>query len=120
MSERSTALLWDRNAPHDARIELFGGRGTVRVWPLVATPKSPFAAVLACELEPGASVGVHVQQQFPELVIAVSGHGSVSVDGAACAFVAGGVVELGLGQTLSICNGSHDEPLRYLIIKARG
>ena len=114
-----TARLWDRQAPHDARRELFGGRGLVRVWALVGVPQAPFTAVLACELEPDASVGEHAQQQFPELVIAVSGSGSVTVDGEIRAFHAGSVVELGLGQILSIVNASTEEPLRYLIIKAQ-
>jgi quercetin dioxygenase-like cupin family protein len=116
----TTERLWDRSAPHDARSQLFGGQGLVRVWSLVAAPQAPFMAVLACELEPGASVGVHVQQQYPELVIAVAGSGSVHVDGQAQPFSAGRVVELGLGQTLAIANASTEEPLRYLIVKARG
>lgn len=116
----TTARLWDRKSPHDARSELFGGRGVVRVWALISVPKAPFTAVLACELEPGASVGAHVQQQFPELVLAVAGSGSVNVDGEARPFDAGSVIELGLGQILSIANASTEEPLRYLIIKAQG
>ena len=105
---------------HDTRHQLFGGSGTVRVWALVDAPRTPFTAVLACELEPSASVGVHVQQQYPELVIAVAGVGSVRVDGELRPFVAGSVVELALGQTLAISNTSSEEPLRYLIVKAQG
>lgn len=115
-----SAQLWDRTTPHDARSELFGGRGLVRVWSLVDAPMAPFTAVLACELEPDASVGAHVQQQYPELVIAVAGSGSVNVDGVARPFSAGSVIELGLGQVLAIANVSTDESLRYLIVKARG
>ena len=111
--------LCDRNLPHDARRELFGGTGTVRVWALTPAPALPFTAVLACELEAGASVGAHVQEQFPELVIGISGSGRVSVNGAAATFSAGSVVELGRGQVLSILNESSDAPLRYLIIKAQ-
>jgi quercetin dioxygenase-like cupin family protein len=118
--ETTHAALWNRDVPHDARGELFGGKGIVRVWALLGAPRRPFAAVLACELEPGASVGTHRQQQYPELVIAVAGAGSVRVDGELRAFNAGSVIELSLGQTLSIANGSNEEPLRYLIVKAQG
>jgi hypothetical protein len=120
LPETACAALWNRDVPHDARDELFGGTGIVRVWALLGAPRTPFAAVLACELEPAASVGTHQQQQYPELVIAVSGVGSVRVDGHLRAFSAGCVVELSLGQTLSISNGSNEEPLRYLIVKAHG
>lgn len=121
MDPRSSTArgLWDRQAPHDVRDALFGGVGTVRVWALLASPALPFTAVLACELEPGASVGTHVQEHFPELVIAISGSGRVTVAGASSAFDAGAVVELAHGQTLSIGNESGQEPLRYLIIKAQ-
>jgi len=111
--------LCDRNLPHDTRSELFGGTGSVRVWALSSDPALPFTAVLACELEAGGSVGAHVQEQFPELVIGLSGSGRTRVDGVAAAFAAGSVVELGRGQTLSIVNASSDAPLRYLIIKAQ-
>jgi hypothetical protein len=63
---------------------------------------------------------VHVQEQYPELLIAVTGVGSVRVDGELRAFGAGSVVELALGQTLAISNSSSQEPLRYLIVKAQG
>src|SRR4051812_7268189 len=43
--------LCDRALPHDVRRDLFGGRGTVRVWSLTSAPALPFTAVLACELE---------------------------------------------------------------------
>lgn len=99
---------------------MFGGNGAVRVWALCAAPTPPFTAVLACELDPDASVGTHVQQQYPEIVIAVSGHGSVRVNDIPAPFAPGQVVELAHGSTLSISNGSSSEPLRYLIIKAEG
>jgi quercetin dioxygenase-like cupin family protein len=110
--------LCDRNLPHDVRHALFGGRGAVRVWAL-ATPALPFTAVLACELDPSGSVGAHVQEQYPEIVIATSGRGLVKVNDAPRAFEAGQVVELAQGHTLAIDNTSSTEPLRYLIIKAR-
>ena len=112
--------LWDRNLPHAVRHELFGGQGAVRVWALTATPALPFTAVLACELEPAGSVGAHVQEQYPELVIGISGSGTVKVNDVPVAFGAGHVVELAQGHTLAISNGSNLEPLRYLIIKAQG
>ena len=115
----SSPSLCDRALPHDVRRELFGGKGTVRVWSLTPAPALPFTAVLACELEAGGSVGTHVQDQFPELVIGVSGTGSASVNGKAAALGAGKVVELRLGHTLSIVNDSNETPLRYLIIKAQ-
>lgn len=113
------AGLCDRSVPHDTRHELFGGKGSVRVWALTPAPALPFTAVLACELEAGGSVGPHVQDQFPEIVVGVSGRGSTSVNGLAVAFMAGSVVELARGQVLSIVNESAWEPLRYLIIKAQ-
>jgi quercetin dioxygenase-like cupin family protein len=110
--------LCDRNLPHDTRRELFGGKGSVRVWALTSAPALPFTAVLACELDPGGSVGAHVQDQYPEIVIGISGGGSTSVNGVAAAFRAGSVAHLARGQTLSIVNESADMPLRYLIIKS--
>jgi len=111
--------MFDRNLAHAVRERLFGGEGAVRVWALTANPAPPFTAVLACELDATGSVGAHVQEQYPEIVVAISGHGSVQVDGAPRPFLAGGVVELPLGSTLAIVNGSATEPLRYLIIKAQ-
>jgi quercetin dioxygenase-like cupin family protein len=112
--------LCDRNLPHDLRRELFGGKGAVRVWALTPEPALPFTAVLACELDAGGSVGAHVQDQYPEIVIGVSGSGSASVNGVAQLLRAGSVVELARGHTLSIVNESRDLPLCYLIIKAQG
>ena len=91
----------------------------MRVWDLAPNAAAPFAAVLACELEPGGSVGAHVQEHFPEIVIGVEGTGSVQVNGARAELVGGRVVELPLGHTLAITNESERDPLRYLIVKAR-
>lgn len=109
--------LFDRALPHDARQALFGGRGIVRVWELEPALVPPFAAVLACELEPLGSVGPHVQPDLSELVICISGVGAVSVDGLVRAFSAGDVVNLAAGQVLTIESRS-DDPLRYFILKA--
>ena len=104
---------------HDVRHQLFGGRGAVRVWALVTTPAVPFTAVLACELEPGGSVGTHLQPDFPEIVICLAGAGRVTVNDSASAFSPGVTVELARGHTLAIENNSKDEPLQYLIVKAQ-
>jgi hypothetical protein len=118
MAVVTQGTLFQRNLPHDARRDLFGGSGLVRVWSLVDAPTLPFTAVLACELDAGASVGTHRQEHFPELVIGISGTGSVVVNGIASEFAAGSVVELALGHTLAIANGSSEVPLRYLIVKS--
>jgi mannose-6-phosphate isomerase-like protein (cupin superfamily) len=111
--------MWNREHPHDVRESLFGGRERVRVWDLAPSAASPFAAVLACELEPGGSVGTHVQEYFAEIVIGVEGLGSVLVNGVRSELESGSVAELPLGHTLSITNESREAPLRYLIVKAR-
>jgi len=111
--------MWNRQQHHDVREALFGGRACVRVWDLAPNPATPFAAVLACELEAGGRVGAHVQEHFPEIVIGVEGAGSVFVNGARLEFGAGRVAEVPLGQTLAVSNDSAQEPLRYLIVKAR-
>ena len=112
--------MWNRQRPHDVREALFGGRKRVRVWDLAPGPAAPFSAVLACELEAGGSVGTHLQEFFPEIVIGVEGSGSVETNGVHSTFEGGSVVELPQGHTLAITNGSATEPLRYLIVKARG
>jgi quercetin dioxygenase-like cupin family protein len=105
----------------DRREGLFGGQGVVQVWDLLgATPAEPFVAVLACELEPGGSVGRHRQEHFPEIVVCIEGEGDARVDGEAKPLAPGAVVHLPLGSILELVNRSVDEPLSYLIIKARG
>jgi mannose-6-phosphate isomerase-like protein (cupin superfamily) len=111
--------MWNRQSRHDVREALFGGKRCVRVWDLAPNPEAPFAAVLACELEPAGSVGTHLQEQFPEIVICVEGTGSVQVNGVRSEFASGATAALPLGHTLSITNESSDSPLRYLIVKAR-
>lgn len=109
--------MWNREAPHDVRSGLFGGRGIVRVWNAIARPIAPFRAMLACELDPGGSVGAHVQADFAELVIVVSGSGRARVGGETAELSSGVVLQLPLGDTLSLENVSATEPLRYFIVK---
>jgi quercetin dioxygenase-like cupin family protein len=105
----------------DVREGLFGGRGKVQVWDMLGPrPAAPFRAVLACELDPGGSVGQHVQTEFPEIVISMEGEGVAEVDGTAHPLVPGELVFLPLGSVLAIRNASAEHPLRYLIIKAGG
>jgi len=107
-----------KGAP-DVRTALFGGRGAVRVWSLLARAAEPFTAVLSCELEPGGSVGRHVQEAFPEIVVGLEGDGEATVDGEPRPLRAGDVVHLPLGSVLAIENRSSERPLAYLIVKAR-
>lgn len=100
------------------QIDLFGGHGEVHVWSLLHRAAGPFTAVLSCALAPGGSVGRHIQEQFPELVIGVAGEGEASVDGQAARLAPGEVVYLPLGSVLTIDNRSDAAPLRYLIVKA--
>lgn len=100
------------------QVDLFGGRGEVRVWNLLSGAAGPFQAVLSCALAPGASVGRHVQEEFAELVIGVEGDGETTVDGESHALQPGDVVYLPLGSVLSIQNRSSEAPLCYLIVKA--
>ncbi len=103
------------------REALFGGRGAVQVWNLLAGRAAPpFTAVLSCELAPGGRVGRHRQEHFPEIVIGLEGQGEARVGDAAQPLTPGDVVHLPLGQALELRNLSDEAPLRYLIIKARG
>jgi len=107
---------------HPARREdLFGGRGEVLVWDLLGAARlPPFTAVLACELAPGGSVGTHRQEQYDEIVVVTEGEGTAELDGEACPIGVGSLLALPLGSTLAITNGSAEQPLRYLIVKAAG
>ncbi len=101
------------------RAALFGGTGEVTVWSLLTGSAEPFTAVLSCALEPGGSVGAHVQDEFPEIVVGLDGDGEATVDGAPLALGPGDVVHLPLRAVLTLRNRSHEAPLYYLIIKAR-
>jgi quercetin dioxygenase-like cupin family protein len=109
-----------RSHPTDIRSNLFGGSGDVAVSSLLDRDGAPFTAVLWCELTPGGSVGRHVQEEFPEIVIGITGDGAATVDGAPYPLGRGDVVHLPLGSVLSLENRSNDLPLTYLIVKARG
>jgi quercetin dioxygenase-like cupin family protein len=99
---------------------LHGGEGTVRVADLLHPHElPPFTAVLWCELEPGARVGRHQQQRDPEILVCIDGEGTVEVDGVTRPLVRGLTVLLPFGSALALRNPG-DEPLVYLIVKARG
>jgi mannose-6-phosphate isomerase-like protein (cupin superfamily) len=106
-------------APVYVKRNLFGGKGDVLIWDLLGAARlAPFKAVLACELAPGGTVGVHLQEAFPELVIVTGGTGTMSVNGVERGVAPGSLVLLPLGATLAISNSDPVEPLNYLIIKA--
>lgn len=97
------------------RTDLFGGRGSVRIWDLGArTP--PFSATLFCELDANGTVGRHQQESEVEQVVVVEGSATITVSGRAHTCVRGSAVAVPLGAILAIDNGP--APLRYLIIKA--
>ena len=100
------------------RADLFGGTGTVTIWNILKQAQEPFSAALWCELEIGGFVGPHVQQRDPEMVICLAGQGTAKVNGTPYKLVTGELVSLPLGATLSIRNEG-EEPLKYLIIKAK-
>jgi quercetin dioxygenase-like cupin family protein len=113
----ASAVSIEKGQP-SVQVDLFGGRGEVRVWNLLHQAAGPFTAALSCSLSPGGSVGRHLQEHFPELVIGVEGDGEATVDGRATPLAAGDVVYLPLGSILTIENRSTEAPLRYLIVKA--
>jgi len=107
------------HGPPSVRQDLFGGKGEVLVWNLLAgRHATPFTAVLSCELEPGGTVGAHVQEEFDEIVIGLTGYGEARVNGKAQPFGPAAVVHLPLGATLELVNEAPDKPLQYLIVKA--
>ena len=77
------------------------------------------AAEASGELEPGGSVGTHVQTHFPEIVIVTGGKGVITAANVRHEVAESSVIPLPLGATLAIENASQTEPLTYLIIKAR-
>jgi quercetin dioxygenase-like cupin family protein len=105
--------------PGIVREDLFGGVGSVRVMSPLVGDSGPFTAVLACELAPSGSVGPHVQEEFPELVLGCAGSGIATVDGVQYALDPGDAVYLPLGSVLALENRSSQLPLVYFIVKAR-
>ena len=103
------------------RKDLFGGIGTVKIWNLSSTMKQqetpPFTASLWCSLQGKGFVGPHKQQEFPEMIICLSGKGIVQVQHITHEFYSGVQIYLPLGSVLSIKNILEEE-LEYLIIKA--
>ncbi len=109
-----------RRGPHYPRDDLFGGQGRVDVYDLLqGRGMPPFAAVLACELAPGGSVGAHRQEDCPEIVVVLEGRGEATVNGTSQPLEPGMVVRLPLGSVLALRNLDDDQPLAYLIVKAR-
>ncbi len=114
----SDAMKPQGTQPH-RRQDLFGGQGEVLVWNLIGGRSlPPFSAVLACELEAGGSVGVHVQQAAHEIVIVTEGQGTAQVDGETQALMPGSVVWLPFGKRLAL-QSADTGPLRYLIVKVQ-
>ena len=100
--------------------DLFGGKGEVQIHDLLSGAAAPpFSAVLWCALEGGGSVGAHRQQHDPEVLIGLGGAGRAFVDDVPYALNEGDLVYLPLGSLLRLENLG-DEPLQYLIIKAKG
>jgi mannose-6-phosphate isomerase-like protein (cupin superfamily) len=107
------------HGPPFVRESLFGGCGRVLVWNLLGRRAAPpFTAVLSCVLEENGRVGRHVQQEYDELVVGLTGYGEAKVNGKAQPFGPGAVVYLPLGSSLELINDAPDKELRYLIIKA--
>lgn len=121
MSEQHGDWLSGAPYPNDTRRELFGGKGAVQVWDLLAgRPLAPFTAVLACELEAGGSVGRHFQQRDPEIILCAQGDGEIAIDGHPRPFPPGELAMLPQGSSMALRNLSETAPLRYFIIKANG
>jgi quercetin dioxygenase-like cupin family protein len=107
------------HGPPFVRESLFGGCGRVLVWNLLGRRVAPpFTAVLSCVLEESGRVGRHVQDEYDEIVVGLTGYGEARVDGKPQPFGPGAVVYLPLGSALELVNEAPDKELRYLIIKA--
>lgn len=108
-----------KKAPFVQR-DLFGGQGEVRIWDLFGTTHlPPFESILACELDPGGSVGAHQQATADEVLVVIEGQGTAGVDGEVRHLEAGSLVALPLGSLMTLQNLSDEGALRYLIIKAQ-
>lgn len=110
--------MWQGTGTVSRRQALFGGVGEVRVWSLLDGTLPPFECVLGCELDPGGTVGRHVQEKSAEVVVITEGEGLAHVNGQPYPLTPGQVVLVAQGQVLDLANHSQKDPLRYLIIKA--
>ena len=70
------------HGPPFVRESLFGGCGRVLVWNLLGRRAAPpFTAVLSCVLEEKGRVGRHVQDEYDEIIVGLTGYGEARVDG---------------------------------------
>ncbi len=112
--------MYPTNREPFRQVDLFGGSGEVRIWDLFgSTHLPPFESVLACELDPGGTIGAHRQPTADELLIVIEGSAVAGVDGEQRHAEAGSLVALPLGSLMTLENRDPDRPLRYLIVKAR-
>ena len=103
--------------PDFSHENLFGGRGTVSIWNI--TPRlPPFTALLWCSLSSKGRVGPHRQEHHPEVVVCISGAGSLWINKKKFAMEPMYSYPLPLGAVLAIENLS-EEPLVYTITKAK-
>ena len=102
-----------------SKTNLFKGHGTVHIKDLLGAQVSAFQAVLACVLDPQASVGTHLQTDADEVIIIHQGHGQAYINQKSYPLEAGVVLHVKQGQTLSLHNHSTSDSLHYHIIKTR-
>lgn len=97
--------------------DLFGGQGIVQVWDLQAQREAgPFKASLWCRLEANGIVGPHIQENYDELILCISGSGNATINHECFALAPGIQVFLKRGKVLEI-KAESTQPLIYLIIK---
>jgi quercetin dioxygenase-like cupin family protein len=100
------------------RQDLFKGQGKVHISNLGgAHDISPFTAVLACELEPQATVGAHLQPHYDELIMVTHGVGTAYINQQDYSLNTGTVLYLKQGSVLAIHNHHTEERLCYWIVK---
>lgn len=113
-------MLLKSQHPVVTRQDLFKGQGKVHVHHLGgAHDISPFTAVLACELDPQATVGAHLQPHYDELIMVINGIGTASINKQDYSLTAGTVLYLKQGSILAIHNHHAEERLCYWIVKAK-
>ena len=100
--------------------DLFNGRGRVEIDDLLGGQHlPPFREVLFCRLDPGAWVGAHRQEHYPELLLVASGRGRALVQGQSQELEVGSLVLLPLGHSLELHNIDEHNCLTYFIVKAQ-